>query len=389
VGEHGNIRIEDADWNDGMDMAKEKGETVAFTALYAGNLLKLANTLTYLHDQGIKSINVLKEAMILFDTIDSPIDYHNISAKLHILNSYFEAIKRGVSGESVNLPIELLIHDLKAKHDFFYQHLNEQEWMEGPQVDEGWFNGYYDNRSHRLESTDERNIRMTLTGQTFTLMSQMASVPQIAKIIHSVNRHLMDPTIGIPRLNTDFQENTMKMGRFMGFAYGHKENGSMFSHMAVMYAYSLFENDFVEDGRAIIDNIYHYMSEVDKAKILPGIPEYIDSEGRGMYHYLTGSASWMLLTYIEQIFGLKGYFGDLVVQPRLQANDFKAGYEVKINTLINAHLCEIIFKNPDQLDYRQYQIHKVNDKIINAPHFTIKKNEVTEPMTFVIVLGGK
>jgi cellobiose phosphorylase len=131
------------------------------------------------------------------------------------------------------------------------------------------------------------------------------------------------------------------------------------------------------------------MSEVDKAKILPGIPEYIDSEGRGMYHYLTGSASWMLLTYIEQIFGLKGYFGDLVVQPRLQANDFKAGYEVKINTLINAHLCEIIFKNPDQLDYRQYQIHKVNDKIINAPHFTIKKNEVTEPMTFVIVLGGK
>lgn len=38
VGEHNHIRLRGADWNDALDMAKERGESVAFTALYAGNL---------------------------------------------------------------------------------------------------------------------------------------------------------------------------------------------------------------------------------------------------------------------------------------------------------------------------------------------------------------
>ena len=38
VGEHNNILLEGADWNDGMDMARQRGESVAFTAFYASNL---------------------------------------------------------------------------------------------------------------------------------------------------------------------------------------------------------------------------------------------------------------------------------------------------------------------------------------------------------------
>ena len=37
-----NILLEGADWNDGMDMARERGESVAFTALYAANLADLS-----------------------------------------------------------------------------------------------------------------------------------------------------------------------------------------------------------------------------------------------------------------------------------------------------------------------------------------------------------
>ena len=35
VGEHNHIRLRGADWNDGLDMAEERGESVAFTALTA------------------------------------------------------------------------------------------------------------------------------------------------------------------------------------------------------------------------------------------------------------------------------------------------------------------------------------------------------------------
>ena len=35
--------------------------------------------------------------------------------------------------------------------------------------------------------------------------------------------------------------------------------------------------------------------DFDTSHIYPGIPEYFRSDGRGMYHYLTGAASWYLL----------------------------------------------------------------------------------------------
>ena len=38
VGEHNHIRLRGADWNDALDMAKERGESVAFTGMYGDNL---------------------------------------------------------------------------------------------------------------------------------------------------------------------------------------------------------------------------------------------------------------------------------------------------------------------------------------------------------------
>ncbi|MBN2540412.1 MAG: cellobiose phosphorylase, partial [Bacilli bacterium] len=83
VGEHNNIRIEGADWNDALDMASAKGESVAFTALYASNLIELGETLMKLFDKGIKEIELLKEMDILF----SNVDYKDPNAKQTLLGT--------------------------------------------------------------------------------------------------------------------------------------------------------------------------------------------------------------------------------------------------------------------------------------------------------------
>ena len=44
VGEHNEMRLHGADWNDALDMACEKGESVAFTCAYAGNLKDIADS---------------------------------------------------------------------------------------------------------------------------------------------------------------------------------------------------------------------------------------------------------------------------------------------------------------------------------------------------------
>ena len=45
IGKHGNFLLEGGDWNDSFDMASENGESVAFTAAYAGNLLDISDLL--------------------------------------------------------------------------------------------------------------------------------------------------------------------------------------------------------------------------------------------------------------------------------------------------------------------------------------------------------
>ena len=62
VGEHNNIKLEGADWNDGLDLAPNRGESVAFTAFYASNLLELSDLLLQLkHRSGINTIKLAQE----------------------------------------------------------------------------------------------------------------------------------------------------------------------------------------------------------------------------------------------------------------------------------------------------------------------------------------
>lgn len=77
-------------------------------------------------------------------------------------------------------------------------------------------------------------------------MGNVATDAQIRKIVKSADHYLYRKEIGGYRLNTDFQELKFDMGRMFGFAYGEKENGAVFSHMAVMYANALYQRGFAK-----------------------------------------------------------------------------------------------------------------------------------------------
>ena len=85
---------------------------------------------------------------------------------------------------------------------------------------------------------------MMLTGQVFTVMSGTATHGQTAQIVKAADRYLYKKEAGGYRLNTDFGELKTDLGRMFGFAYGHKENGAVFSHMTAMYANALYRRGF-------------------------------------------------------------------------------------------------------------------------------------------------
>ena len=107
------------------------------------------------------------------------------------------------------------------------EHIRVQEWIAEDEA-HGWFNGYYDDHKNPVEGCKDRKVRMMLTSQVFAIMSGTATPDQIRKICQSADKYLYDEKAGGYRLNTDFGEEKMDLGRMFGFAYGEKENGAVF-----------------------------------------------------------------------------------------------------------------------------------------------------------------
>lgn len=353
VGEHNTIRLRGADWNDAIDMAAANGESVAFTAAYAGNLETLADLVRRQREVcGVAEITLARELLPLLQK-DSGL-YADVNAKRAVLERYCDTCAHQLSGDTCTIAAEDLADVLTAMADWMKGHIRAQEWV-GDREALHWYNGYYDDHGRQVEGEFEE-VRMMLTSQVFTIMSGVATEEQIEEITRAVDKYLYDETIGGYRLNTDFHELKLDMGRMFGFAYGHKENGAVFCHMAVMYANALYKRGFIKEGYKVIDSLYRHGSDFEKSHIYPGIPEYFNQRGRGMYHYLTGAASWLMLTTLTEMFGVKGAYGKLQLTPKLLEEQFDPAGDIAVECVIMEKKIRAVYHNPKHLEYGAYKI---------------------------------
>ncbi len=140
VGVAGNtILLEGADWNDGMDMARSRGESVAFTALYASNLADLSRVVSALARLGVaeawgersRTIELAAELVCLLDTLDRPVDYEDSAAKQRRLAEYFARCQHTVSGVKTAVRLDDLARDLAAKADWLISHIRARRMGDG------------------------------------------------------------------------------------------------------------------------------------------------------------------------------------------------------------------------------------------------------------------
>ncbi len=316
VGEHNRLLLRGADWNDALDMAANRGESVAFSYAYAGNLGVLCSLLEKLQEKGVQDVVLAEEVTELLNFENS--FYDSAKAKRECLAAYCDKVLHNVSGKKAVVSAEMLAEGLKKMEHRMKETLGREEWLAG---EPGFFNGYYDNHGRPAER-NSKDVRMMLTGQVFAVMSGTATKEQIAEVVQAADKHLYDEKRGGYSLNTDFGEVKDDLGRMFGFAYGHKENGAVFSHMAVMFGNALYQRGFDTAGFKALDTLYRQAFDVEASKIYPGIPEYFNDRGRGMYHYLTGAASWYLMTVLCEMYGIKGSYGDLCFEPKLQMSQF-------------------------------------------------------------------
>ena len=344
VGEHGICRLHGADWNDALDMAAERGESTAFTFAYAGNLTDLASLCAQL-ERKVPSVSLPEELCLLLEDSSS---YGSPEKKRQLLRAYLEKVRGDLSGERRECLLSTLAQKLLDMAASLREMLRKEEWIQVGDL--GWYNSYYDNSGRRVEGIFDDQVRMMLTGQVFAIMSDTASEDQIRQITEAADRCLYREEIGGYRLNTDFHELKLDMGRMFGFYYGEKENGAVFSHMAVMYANALYRRGFAKEGWKALKALLSASLNFEKSRIYPGIPEYFRPDGRAVYHYLTGAASWFLLTMVTEVFGVRGIAGDLCICPKLLSEQFDAAGRAEITLPFRGKSFHVSFENPERKD---------------------------------------
>lgn len=365
-GEHDMMRLRGADWNDALDMANERGESVAFTAAYAGNLREMTSLLLTLKEkENITSIPVAEEMMILL---------HGTKEN-NPLGEYQEQVKHTVSGGQVEVSLDELSHALDKKATELMETIRSTQWI-NENEESGWYNSYYDNSGRAVEKADGENTRMMLTGQVFTIMSKTADDEHTAKIVKAAKRHLYRRQIGGYRLNTDFKELKMDLGRMFGFAYGEKENGAVFSHMTVMYAYALYSRGFAKEGYEALNTLAEASLNFNTSRIYPGIPEYFNADGRGVYHYLTGAASWYLMTMVTMAFGVRGEYGDLRLDPQLDQAQFDEKNEASLGLVFAGRRILVTYHNPEKLEAGSY---RVASATLDGEQIAFRENKLCIP----------
>ena len=364
VGAHNHMLLRGADWNDALDMAAQNGESVAFTAAYAQNLELLA---AFCDNMSCTSVTIAREMLILLT--ESVEIWDNPQKKQALLNSFYSSCLPYVSGQKSEVDSIFLSKFLKKAAQWIKEHIRSCEWLSFNDI--GWFNSYYDNSGNQVESANPEDVRMMLTGQVFCIMSGTATDEQTRSIISAADRFLFDEHMGGYRLNTDFKKLKTNLGRMFGFAYGSKENGAVFSHMSVMYAFALYSRGFVREGYRAIKALYDCSIDFEKSKMYPGIPEYFDLDGRGLYCYLTGASSWLLYVILCEMFGVKGKNGDLRLSPKLTAEQFDVNGRAAIKCTFAGKRLKIEYFNPQRLDFDKY---KPSAAVLDEISFPANKN---------------
>ncbi len=392
VGEHGMLQLRDADWNDALDLAGQRGESVAFSAAYADNLLTMARVLARPELSG-RELSVTEEIGALLREDQG--EASGAEADAERLQNYCNSVLGPVSGRILRISCGNLSGFLKEKGERLLERIRQQEWHE-TQGGEGWFNSYYDNDGQALDRADAEDPMMMLTGQVFTVASGAATKEQIEKITRAADHRLYDKGCGGYRLNTDFDEVRMNMGRMFGYAYGDKENGAVYSHMAVMYGNALYRRGFGREGFRALGSLMYAAGDFPVSQMYPGLPEYFGRGGKGLYQYLTGAASWYLMTVLTQMYGVRGDGGDLVLHPQLMEKQFDSEGKNCIDFRFAGRSLRLEIRNDNCVTYEEAQIRKallagealeITDGEVHIPRRRIEQLDAARKHRIELELG--
>ncbi len=285
---------------------------------------------------------------------------HNMPAGLHA--DWNDCLRLGKQGESTFVAMQLyyaftiikIFAEYKKDAEYIaYVDKAQAELGDNLQKlcweDDRYIRGFTE-KNQVIGSKHDPEASMWLNPQSWAVISGLASKEQAELALESVHRELATP-YGCRLMNPSYVEHAFDGALALLFNPSTKENGGIFSQPQgwIILAESLaghgnraFEY-FVNSSPATMN---------DKAEIRKLEPychgqftESVDSpfEGRSHVHWLTGTASTVMVGCVEGILGMRPDFNGLTIAPSVPS-DWK---EFTIDKDFRGKKLHIIVKNPD------------------------------------------
>ncbi|WOH37257.1 gluconokinase, GntK/IdnK-type [Thalassotalea fonticola] len=211
---------------------------------------------------------------------------------------------------------------VNSKYRSFAEHLNHA--VNKHCWDEQWYSRGItdDNVSFGVANDDEG--RIFLNPQSWAILSGAASPEQQRKLLAQIELQLETP-YGTMMLAPSYTKMREDVGRVTQKFPGTAENGSIYNHAAIFYAFSLFK---IGKGEKAFEVMRKMLPDDDFIK-RGQLPNFIPNYYRGAYYqhprtagrssqlFNTGTVSWFYRCVIEGIAGLTGDKGELVINPQL------------------------------------------------------------------------
>ncbi len=237
--------------------------------------------------------------------------------------------------------------NLKEFKDFnekLKESLNKYAWDK-----KYYLRAYFDN-GDKLGSYENKECKIDLISQSFSILSGVASKDRIQKVITAVEENLVEDKNKIIKLLTPpFEKSLNNPGYIMNYPKGLRENGGQYTHATAWYLMALIQTGYYD--RAY--RYYQMINPVNRSLDTTAVNQYVVEPyvvaadiysaerypGRGGWTWYTGTAGWYYYVGLSQILGLRKHGEELSFCPNIPIawDKFKVDYTYK-NTIYHIEI---------------------------------------------------
>ena len=214
------------------------------------------------------------------------------------------------------------LKEFKDFNEKLKDNLNKKAW-DGAY----YLRAYFDN-GDKLGSHENKECKIDLISQSYSILSGVASKDRIQKVITAVEENLVDDKNKIIKLLTPpFEKSLNNPGYIMNYPKGLRENGGQYTHATSWYIMALIQTGYYD--RAF--RYYQMINPVNRSLDSEAVNKYVVEPyvvaadiysaerypGRGGWTWYTGTAGWYYYVGIQEIVGLKKKGDTLTFKPNI------------------------------------------------------------------------